>query len=180
MNNPGELIQDPKQRGEWAELCFMAKAASLGLHVSKPYGDTSRYDVGVESEGRILRVQVKSSMHHRRGIDSYIFQIHTASGRQYDKGAVDFFALYMIPVDTWYIIPFERIGHQLGVQLTVNSRRPRYGEYREAWHLLREPPARKKCPLTHTTPPPCEGDPLESCMQCPDSSAGCIVTRCRD
>ena len=157
MENPGELIRDPKERGEWAELCFMAKAAARGLRVSKPYGDTARYDVGVECEGRILRVQVKSSMHHRRGIDSYIFQIHTASGRQYDKGTVDFFALYMIPVDTWYIIPFERIGHQLGVQLTVNSKRPRYGEYREAWHLLREATGtRKKCPFTDAVPP-CEG-----------------------
>jgi hypothetical protein len=43
------------------------------------------------------------------------------------------------------------------VQLTVNSRRPRYGEYREAWHLLREATGtRKKCPYTDAVPP-CEG-----------------------
>jgi hypothetical protein len=37
-----------KQQGEWAELCFMARAAGHGLRVSKPYGDSASYDVGVE------------------------------------------------------------------------------------------------------------------------------------
>ena len=44
----GSLIKNCKERGEWAELCFMARAAELGLKVSKPYGDSASYDVGVE------------------------------------------------------------------------------------------------------------------------------------
>ena len=59
---PGHGWGTYKQQGEWAELCFMARAAGLGLRVSKPYGDSASYDVGVECDGRILRVQVKSTM----------------------------------------------------------------------------------------------------------------------
>jgi hypothetical protein len=43
----------------------MAAAAEHGLSVSKPWGDSERYDVGVESNGRYRRVQVKSVSYHK-------------------------------------------------------------------------------------------------------------------
>ena len=46
-----------KERGEWVELQFMARAVRNGFKVSKPWGDSSAYDVGIESGERILRVQ---------------------------------------------------------------------------------------------------------------------------
>ena len=39
----------------------MARAAKEGLRMAKPWGDSSRYDVVVETGGRFLRVQVKST-----------------------------------------------------------------------------------------------------------------------
>jgi len=59
-------IKGCKERGEWVELCFMAKAAGLGMGVSKPLGESRRYDVLVEAGGKIHRVQVKSTMYCRR------------------------------------------------------------------------------------------------------------------
>jgi PD-(D/E)XK endonuclease len=50
-----------KRRGEWVVLIFMMRAAELEFNVSKPWGDSSRYDVSVEDEGRFRRVQVKST-----------------------------------------------------------------------------------------------------------------------
>ena len=50
-----------KRRGEWVELIFMMRAAELEFNVSKPWGDSSRYDVSVEDGGRFRRVQVKST-----------------------------------------------------------------------------------------------------------------------
>ncbi|MFZ0292787.1 MAG: hypothetical protein WAL52_04235 [Candidatus Sulfotelmatobacter sp.] len=35
-----------KERGEWVELQFMARAVGGGFKVSKPWGDSSAYDVG--------------------------------------------------------------------------------------------------------------------------------------
>src|SRR5258708_34112822 len=50
-----------KERGEWVELQFMAQALRKKLRVSKPWGDSGSYDVGIEHRGRLLRVQVKST-----------------------------------------------------------------------------------------------------------------------
>lgn len=152
----GASIKHCKERGEWAELRFMERATAHGLRVSRPFRDSARYDVGVEQEGRIARVQVKSTIYRRRGIESYSLNIHGPRRQLYERGTVDFFAVYLIPIDTWYIFPFERVARNFSLHFTPGSKRDKYGEYREAWHLLREPPLRKKCPLTKTSPPPCE------------------------
>jgi hypothetical protein len=56
------MMNNCKRRGEWAELQFMAKAAKFGLRISKPWGESARYDMVIETGGRFLRVQIKSTM----------------------------------------------------------------------------------------------------------------------
>jgi hypothetical protein len=138
----GNLIKGCKERGEWAELCFMARAAGEGLKVSKPYGDSASYDVGVEfvagkGEGKILRVQVKSTIYGRRN-GEYSLNVMGPGRERYPSGVVDFFAVYLIPIDAWYIIPFEVMGRtNCSLHFTPASKRHKYASYREAWHLLR-------------------------------------------
>ena len=50
------IIKDAKHRGEWTELVFMTRVIERGFSVSKPWGDSARYDVAVERCGRFLRV----------------------------------------------------------------------------------------------------------------------------
>jgi PD-(D/E)XK endonuclease len=66
MTNRGINIKNRKQRGEWAEMCFMARAATHGLCVAKPYGDSARFDFAIEHHGHFLRVQVKSTKYMLR------------------------------------------------------------------------------------------------------------------
>ena len=47
-----------KLQGELVELRFLARAAELGLRVSKPYRDSAPYDFLVESGGTVFKVQV--------------------------------------------------------------------------------------------------------------------------
>ena len=54
-----------KRSGEWAELQFMAKAAKFGLLISKSWGRSARNDMVIETGGRFLRVQIKSTMYLR-------------------------------------------------------------------------------------------------------------------
>jgi len=93
-----QWVRDCKERGEWAELCFMAKAAGMGMLVSKPLGESCRYDVLVKAGGRILRVQVKSTMYRRRE-GEYSLNIMGPGRKPYKEGTVDFFAVYLIPLD---------------------------------------------------------------------------------
>ena len=218
-----------KRRGELAELAFTLKAASLGFGVSKPFGDSERYDAIIdarqlnprrrchpdcpllqalrsgskatrnalsaadhaetspvptahvataasavprsEASGPlpkptldcpalkslrtparrlrwcppqplppIWRVQVKCSTQLNDGL--YHLNAHRRTGGRavpYLPGEIDFLAAYIIPEDTWYILPLEAF---LGSTSLLFRRRadPKpglYDAYREAWHLLR-------------------------------------------
>ena len=134
----GGKLPGCKERGEWAELYFMMMAAGLGMKVSKPFGDSGRYDVGVENKKGVLRVQVKSTIYKRRG-GEYSLNVMGPRREKYEAGSVDFFAILLIPIDDWYIIPFEVTGiTNSSLHFTPRAKRQKYGEYREAWDLLKE------------------------------------------
>jgi hypothetical protein len=139
----GGKLPGCKERGEWAELYFMMQAAGLGMKVSRPFGQAGRYDVGVENprvgnQARVLRVQVKSTIYTRRK-GGYSLNVMGPQRKKYDPGTVDFFAILLIPIDEWYILPFEVMGRKnCSIHFTPRSARQKYGAYREAWHLLRE------------------------------------------
>ena len=84
------LIKHPKRRGEWVELQFMARAAAHGLTVSKPWGDSARYDFAVEHGGRFSRVQVKSTYFYRPGA-GYVCKFLPRNG-SYSRKDIEFLA----------------------------------------------------------------------------------------
>jgi hypothetical protein len=134
MKNMGMNIKHPKLRGEWAELCFMTRAAEHGLRVSKPWGETAPYDFAVEYEGQFLRVQVKSTMFIDRG--GYSCSVRGCRG-PYTGDPFDFLAVYVIPEDLWYIIPARKCYGQGSVALYPDLKLSKYGRYKEAWELLK-------------------------------------------
>jgi hypothetical protein len=139
MTNRGIDIKNRKQRGEWAEMCFMARAAAHGLCVSKPYGDSARYDFAIEHQGHFQRVQVKSTKYMRFG--SYICRVYSSS-RPYSANQIEFVAAYVIPADAWYILPAAAFQSKAMVCLSPHRKTSKYGRYREAWHLLRAKPSK--------------------------------------
>lgn len=125
-----------KEQGEWAELCFMARARQIGMTVLKPWGDSLQYDVGIELEGRLLRVQVKSSTYVRGG--TYTCNLVGPGHAMYAEGEVDYFAVYLVQVDRWYIVPWEAVcGGRGSVQFTPGRPGHKHEKYFEAWNLLR-------------------------------------------
>ena len=132
-----------KERGEWVELQFMAAAASHGYRVLKPWGDSLEYDVAIEHGGDIVRVQVKSSS-VRNGTGYFCqFRRNWRVAEPYSLDELDLFATYVIPVETWYLIPAALIlKPTLKTAITVypvtalKEDRYKYEHYREAWGLL--------------------------------------------
>jgi hypothetical protein len=133
MGNPGMKIKHAKRRGEWAELCFMARAAEHGLCISKPWGETAHYDFVVETGGKLLRVQVKSTFSNRKG--KYRCGVHGSRGA-YVADAFDFIAAYLVPENLWYIIPAEKIEGKEAIMISPKLETAKYRDYREAWKLL--------------------------------------------
>ena len=144
MKSAGMRIRKPKERGEWAELRFMAKAAELGFKLSKPWGDSAPYDVAIEHRGHFLRVQVKSTMcqavprkpHHQKGV--FVANMRRIWTRRYRPSDFDYVAVYVIPKDVWYIIPSAVATRRIAIRVAPGNNANQYERYREAWHPLRD------------------------------------------
>jgi len=130
-----------KQLGELGELAFLHKAISLGFRVSKPWGESCSYDFIVDWRGRLNRVQVKC-VHRMHPRGSY--HLKCSSSRtsppfkfvHYRPAKVDFIAGYVVPEDTWYIIPVSLICRKDFVTIPRDPRRGCVARHREAWDLL--------------------------------------------
>lgn len=133
----GAQFRTAKERGEWAEARFVARAAELMFRVAKPWGDSAPYDLMVERDGLIYRVQVKSTMRRMKGCS---FPCTMPSGKRLKNilQEIDFVAAYVIMLDLWYIIPAAVVQKRKGhIWLAPLRRRSKYERYLEAWHLLR-------------------------------------------
>jgi PD-(D/E)XK nuclease superfamily protein len=136
-----------KERGEWVEAQFIAEALGRGYTVLKPWGDSQPFDVALNFGTRVVRVQVKSTSF--RLSTGYRCEFHpNIEGRQYTLKQIDFFAGYVIPQKTWYIIPApvlfnanrEPTSPMLFPMQPVKANSYSYECYREAWRLLRPKP----------------------------------------
>lgn len=139
-----------KQRGEWVEMLFMARASQEGLQVSKPYGDSAHYDFIVESHSFCSRVQVKSTA--SRYQIGFRCNLRASMSKRYAYDSFDFAVVYVVPVNVWFIIPM--LSAKLGTLLTPGKEDSKYYECEEAWHLLKQPPAapsRLEHPVTNAT-----------------------------
>ena len=132
----GAKIKNCKLRGEWTELCFMLRAMEQGLCFSKPWGEIKGYDFAVERGGRFVRVQVKSTI-CRKPEGGFSCTLKDSHGK-YRGNPFDFLAAYVMPDDTWFIIPGRKVRGMSNVSLYPHSKRAKYTPYQEAWHLLRD------------------------------------------
>jgi hypothetical protein len=129
-----------KRRGEVAEAAFLHKAASLGFSVSKPWGESDRYDFILDSGDHCWRVQVKSA--HTSATNGYSFHAcGNVQSRRYTPRDIDFLVGYVVPDNVWYVLPIELFSNITGVKVFPSSKRrmSRYEIYREAWHYFGKP-----------------------------------------
>lgn len=138
------IIRDKKLRGEWAELCFMVRAAEHGLQISKPWGEMRSYDFVLGRPGFFVAVQVKSTIYEQEtGYNCTVRGGHTS----YPPGSFDFLAAYVVLEDAWYIIPEAEVAGLESVTLYPDSQRSKYERFREAWHLLKDHQSSPRKPI---------------------------------
>jgi len=123
-----------KARGEAAEAAFLAKAASLGFGVAKPWGDSERYDFILDSGYNFWRVQIKST---ERCADSR-YQVKTSGWRTaYTASDIDFLIAYITPEKLWYVVPIAAIASRQHLRFYPHGgERAKLEKYREAWCQL--------------------------------------------
>jgi hypothetical protein len=151
LQTPYEREQTTKRCGEISELAFALAAARQGFGISRPYGDSERYDIildpahipnaahDAQASPRLVRVQVKATTQLQYGL--YRANAHRriyGKAVPYTLAEIDFFAAYVIPEDSWFIFPLTHILGATAVTLSPKRRRKPHcnDPYREAWHLL--------------------------------------------
>lgn len=129
-----KLFDSYNRRGEWTELLFMTVAAGRSFNVAKPWGESRRYDVGLERDGRFARVQVKSTDMWLG--TCYLCQLYAYGRRPYTAKEIDYYAIYVLSADTWYIFPVRALAGKRTIALTPHLKGHKYEPYMEAWPLL--------------------------------------------
>jgi hypothetical protein len=131
------IFRAPKRRGELSELAFDYRAASVGLGLSRPDGDSQPFD-RIVTRRSMYRVQIKSTRHMHG--NAYHLVVHRG-GRPYRRGEYDFLAAHIVPHDVWYIIPYSAVKRRWAITVFPNNNRQRktpgqFEKYRERWDLF--------------------------------------------
>ena len=107
------MEHNPRQ-GEKSELAVASELIAQGYGVSFPFSHDYQYDLIVDKDGSLYRIQVKTAK-HEKGNRYYI----PANAERYDKKYVDLFAGYPEDeVETFYIPVAEASGKRQRVTYT--------------------------------------------------------------
>ena len=121
-----------KEKGNLTELQCITAFYELGYQVSIPYGENSRYDFIADVNGKLIRVQVKTSSLKRdtQGAISFATastRINSTQNitRRYTKNEIDYFATYWN--NQCYLIPVEETASR---EKTLRFEPPANGQIR--------------------------------------------------
>ena len=128
------MEKDTVRQGEISEQIFATKCfVEHGYMVSQPNG-TAAYDLIVDVNGSLKKVQVKSSIKGNGNCN--IMQGTGGTGNKgkypYPKESIDFFAIHNIPQDDWYIIPRSVTGDAMNIRIAL-KRKGKYSGYKDNW-----------------------------------------------
>ena len=108
---------DTNTIGKLTELKVLTYVTELGYSISIPFGDKDRYDQIWDVNGKLLRIQIKTSRWKNEQQKSIIFSCKTSYARSsgvrqhiYTKDDIDCFATYWN--DKVYLIPVEECSSE--------------------------------------------------------------------
>lgn len=126
-----DLSDHPVDVGHRSEAAILAQLVRQGYRVLLPFGVNQRYDMVLDNNGMLLKVQCKTGRLREGAIRfrSQSVQSNTAGTRaRAYSGEVDFFAVYCPENDRVYLIPADEVpatGMYLRVERPRNSQRKR-------------------------------------------------------
>lgn len=126
MSKPKSLID----YGAAAEQYASAELHMRGFFISYSITDKTPYDLIIDQNGKLFKIQVKGTFKEDSDRGGYRFTIRNNRGA-YTADEVDFYILYIHPTKTFYIIPFAFVITQT---LRIG---PKHEQFKNAWHLIK-------------------------------------------
>ncbi|MDD3296800.1 MAG: group I intron-associated PD-(D/E)XK endonuclease [Candidatus Omnitrophica bacterium] len=137
---------DTKLKADIAESAVVTELLKRGFNVLRPLGDRLPYDLGVDFQGRLIRLQVKSAWFNAKSKCYIADARRTKTNRRrmlrsrYTKGDFDFAVIYIADLNVFYIMPVSIFsGYRSTITLIEKDKRqrkPLSANYRERWDLL--------------------------------------------
>jgi len=123
------------QEGARAELRFMEEAIARGFSVCRPFVDRA-YDFLLEKQGRFCRVQVKSTSIPAAKDGSFKFSTYRGASKstKYTKDDIDVFAFYIGSLNSFYIVPVEKID-QVTIRIYPHKSDHALSSFQGNWYI---------------------------------------------
>lgn len=108
----GPTPNNTKATGAVSEAIALARYVELGFNVSQPFGDNARYDLIVDKDGELIRVQVKTGRSDGTCITfpCRSSSAHGGGPRRHYRGQADVFAVYCPETGQVYEVDVEQCG----------------------------------------------------------------------
>jgi len=140
------LNMDTKLKADIAESAAITELLKRGFRVLKPVGDRLPYDLAIDLNGRLIRIQVKSAWFDLKRQSYNVDVRRTKTNRRrmlrarYGNDDFDFALVFLEQQNIFYVIPFtlfSKYGSTITFIETIKrQRKPVSIEYRERWDLL--------------------------------------------
>ena len=137
---------DTKLKADIAESAVVTELLKRGFRVLKPVGDRLPYDLALDLDSKLLRIQVKCAWFNSRAESYFVDARRTKTNRRcmlrerYDEQDFDFAILYISDKHTFYVMPidvFKSYGSTISlIETDKRQRKPKSADYRERWDLL--------------------------------------------
>jgi hypothetical protein len=137
---------DTKLKADIAESAVITELLKRGFRVLQPVGDRLPYDLGIDLNNRLVRLQVKSAWFDAKAKCYVVDSRRTKTNRRrmlrqrYGANDFDFAIIYLADLSVFYVMPVSVFS---GYESTITfietdkrQRKPKSAEYRERWELL--------------------------------------------
>ena len=125
--------------GDIGEAAFVLKSTQLGLRLARPLSGKESYDYISDNGRELHRVQVKAAG-TRASKTAYHVTIARGTRKSipYSKHEIDYLVIYLIPEDTFYVLPQKALGRRVALSVPSPRRqRPtKFLQHLERWDLL--------------------------------------------
>jgi hypothetical protein len=112
-----EAKRDTKSVGDVSEAMMIGIFVKAGYLVSIPFGENHRYDLIIDGDDGLKKVQVKTGRLRNGAVLYNCCSTHTHRGGPASRpyaGEVDFFAVYCPDTESAYLVPIDEAVATLG------------------------------------------------------------------
>ncbi len=102
-------------KGQVTETKILARLTELGYRCLVPWGNYHTYDIAIDSDGQLVRIQCKTGRYNeKRGVIEFntaiIYHARGETGSHVRRGYIgqaDYFGVYCPELGTLYLVPVE-------------------------------------------------------------------------